>query len=282
MRVDIGGGVRLWFDVEGAGLVVDGETMRERPTLVLLHGGPGFDHSTFKPAFGALADVAQIVYYDHRGQGRSDRDTPDNWNLDTWADDVVRFCDALDIEHPVVLGNSFGGMVAMAYGARHPGHASKLILSSTSARKVTERAHAMFELLGGASARAASERFWDGEWSEEAYAEFMEICLPLYTFNPGVISRGTARTIFNIELMEHWRPEHREMNLLPELADIAVPTLVLAGELDPVCTIEDAEEIVAGLPAHLVRFERFAECGHGSYRDQPERTFAIIREFLAS
>ena len=62
MRVDIGDGVRLWFDVEGAGLVPDGEVMRERPTLLLLHGGPGMDHSSFKPAFSQLADVCQIVY----------------------------------------------------------------------------------------------------------------------------------------------------------------------------------------------------------------------------
>ena len=282
MRVDIGGGVRLWFDVEGAGLVVDGDKMRQRPTLLLLHGGPGFDHSTFKPAFSALADVAQVVYYDHRGQGRSDRDTPQNWNLATWADDVVRFCDALGIEAPVVLGNSFGGMVAMAYGARHPGHASKLVLSSTSGHKVNARVHAMFERLGGDAARAVSERFWDGEPSAETRDEYMRVCLPLYTQNAGIISGGAARTIFNYELMDHWRPEHRTMDLLPELAHITVPTLVLAGEHDPVCPVEDAEEIVAALPPHLVRYERLANCGHGSFRDQPERTFAILREFIAA
>ncbi len=46
-------GTRIWFDIEGAGLVPDGPVMRQRPTLVLLHGGPGFDHSGFKPAHSA-------------------------------------------------------------------------------------------------------------------------------------------------------------------------------------------------------------------------------------
>jgi proline iminopeptidase len=282
MRVDIGGGVRLFFDVEGAGLVVDGAAMRERPTLVLLHGGPGFDHASFKPAFSALTDVAQVVYYDHRGQGRSDRDKPANWNLATWVDDVVRFCDALGIEHPIVLGNSFGGMVAMAYGARHPGHAAKLVLSSTSAHKVNTRVHAMFERLGGPEARAVSERFWDGEPSTESRDEYMRVCLPLYTQNPGYLSGTATRTVFNYELMDHWRPEHRAMDLLPELASITVPTLVLAGEMDPVCPVEDAEEIAAALPQDLVRFERLAGCGHGSFRDKPEETFAILRDFIAT
>ena len=60
-------GVRLFFDIEGAKLVPDGPVMREKPTLLLLHGGPGFDHSIYKPAYSALADIAQIIYLDHRG-----------------------------------------------------------------------------------------------------------------------------------------------------------------------------------------------------------------------
>ena len=68
---------RLFFDVEGAKLVPDGPTMREKPTLVLLHGGPGLDHSIYKPAFATFADIAQVIYLDHRGQGRSERSSPD-------------------------------------------------------------------------------------------------------------------------------------------------------------------------------------------------------------
>ena len=72
MLVDVNG-ARLYVDVENSGLIPDGDRMREKPTLLLLHGGPGFDHSAFKPAFSALSDVAQIVYYDHRGNGRPAR-----------------------------------------------------------------------------------------------------------------------------------------------------------------------------------------------------------------
>jgi proline iminopeptidase len=74
-------GVRLFFDVEGAKLVPDGPAMREKPTLLLLHGGPGFDHSIYKPAFSALADAAQVVYLDDRGNGRSDPGPRDAWTL---------------------------------------------------------------------------------------------------------------------------------------------------------------------------------------------------------
>ena len=73
----------------------------QRPVVFVLHGGPGFDHSTMKPAFDPLAEVAQLVYYDHRGQGRSDRSEPKNWNLDQWADDLRALIDVLGVEKPV-------------------------------------------------------------------------------------------------------------------------------------------------------------------------------------
>lgn len=71
MRVLVNG-VRLYFDVEGAALVPDGPAMRQKPTVLLLHGGPGFDHTSYKPAYSALTDIAQLVYLDHRGNGRSE------------------------------------------------------------------------------------------------------------------------------------------------------------------------------------------------------------------
>jgi proline iminopeptidase len=71
-------GTRLWFDVEGPALVPHGPEMRQRPTVVLLHGGPGsYDHSYFKPDFARLGREAQVVYLDLRGHGRSAWGHPD-------------------------------------------------------------------------------------------------------------------------------------------------------------------------------------------------------------
>jgi pimeloyl-ACP methyl ester carboxylesterase len=134
MHVEVNG-AHLWFDVDGAALVADGAAMRERPTVVLLHGGPGsFDHSYFKPDFSRLADAAQVIYLDLRGHGRSEWGDPTAWSFETCADDVRAFCEALAIDGPVVYGHSLGGFVAMLYAARHAGHPGALVLQSTFAR----------------------------------------------------------------------------------------------------------------------------------------------------
>ena len=271
-------GTRLFFDVEGAKLVPDGALMRERPTVLLLHGGPGFDHSIYKPSFSALADVAQLVYYDHRGQGRSDKSDPAHWNLAQWADDVRGLCEALGIERPIVFGNSFGGMVAMAYAARHPEHPAKLILSSTAPRQDLELVVSRFEELGGAEVAAAARRYWE-QPSGDTLGDYLRLAFPLY----GRAQRdpdANARTQWALDVMFHFGAgEGRTMDLAPGLARVRCPTLVLAGGRDPVCPIELSLEIVSALPAEFVRFERFPDCGHGVFRDDP-RGFEVLREFI--
>jgi proline-specific peptidase len=270
---------RLFFDVDGAKLMPEGQTLREKPTLLLLHGGPGFDHSSFKPAFAQFTDIAQVVYLDHRGNGRSDRSRPEHWTLHQWADDVVGFCAALDIKCPIVLGHSFGGMVAIAYAIRHPNHPSKLILSSTSARHNRSRVLARFEQVGGPEAREVASRFWEDPGAT-TWSDYIEKGMSVY--GPTRWSSDVfKRTRMNLEVLFHFaRGEFRTFDLLEGMRAIRCPTLVLGGALDPICPIEDQEEIAQVLPSKLARFERFEQCGHGVYRDDPERGFQVIREFI--
>ena len=281
MRIEIEPGVRLFIDVEGAAFVPDGPALREKPTLILLHGGPGFDHSSFKPLFGRLADVAQVIYVDHRGHGRSDRCGPEHWNLETFADDVVKLCAALGVVKPVVLGQSYGGFVAQRYLARHPAHPARVILSSTSHHFGLERKLAMFNRLGGAAARDAARAFWTDP-QPSTWAEYERVCRPLYNTTPPADPQAKARTIAVDEILFHTaRHEMPGMNLRPGLAAVQCPVLVMHGDADPVTPIEDAEEIVAALPPRQVQFQRFTNVGHGPWRDDPEGALALIRRFVA-
>jgi pimeloyl-ACP methyl ester carboxylesterase len=281
-------GVRLFFDVEGAKLVPDGPAMREKPTLLLLHGGPGFDHSIYKPAYSALADIAQIIYLDHRGNGRSEDGARESWNLAQWGDDVRAFCDALGIVDPIVLGASFGGMVALAYATRHPDHPSRLVLISTEAAGGTHRDRrvALFERFGGAEVGAlARRRFLEvqGQADRAALDAWRRLAMPLYTRTPR--DPDMARRAINRSEVLHWftRPggESHAFNMFPDLGRIQCPTLVLGGEDDPMIPIECQADIAAALPPHLVQFERFANCGHAVVPDAPERAIAVIRDFIA-
>jgi pimeloyl-ACP methyl ester carboxylesterase len=279
-------GARLFFDVEGAGLVPDGPRMRAKPTLLLLHGGPGFDHSLYKPAFSALADLVQIIYLDHRGNGRSSGDDPNTWNLAQWGDDVKGFCDVLGIEKPIVYGASFGGMVAQTYATRHPAHPSKLILVSTEAAGTShpERRVELFERLGGPEVGAlARRRFIELKLEAEDLEAWGQSAFPFYTRTRrhlAAAQRGIRRPEVNLWFA---RPggEGHTFNFFPVLGRIQCPTLVLGGEDDPMTPIECQEDIVAALPPHLARFERFPNCGHSVIADAPDRAFAVIRDFIS-
>lgn len=255
--------------------------MREKPTLVLLHGGPGYDHSSFKPVFSRLADVAQIVYYDHRGHGRSDRRPADEWTLDTFADDVVRLCDALGVTKPVVLGQSFGGFVAQRYMARHPAHPARVVLSSTSHHLGLERKVEAFTRLGGPEAGAAARTFWTAP-SAATWAPYNQHCRHVYNPTPADPD-GRARTVFNEEILfASASGEQQTMQLLPGLARVQCPVLVMAGALDPVTPLEDAREIAAAIPAPWSSLAVFERAGHGAWRDMPDEALAVLRPFVAA
>ena len=282
MRIDIGQGVRLFVDVEGPALVPDGPLMREKPTLVCLHGGPGFDHSGFKPAFSGLADIAQIIYYDHRGHGRSDERPSTEWTLDIWADDVVRLCDALGIVKPIVLGQSFGGFVAQRYIARHPGHASKVILSSTSPHMALERKLVMFEKLGGKVARELARQFWS-QPDPQTWAAYWAGCRKLYNRTEPSDPQAAQRMLVRDEILLHFvAGEKQGLDLLPGLAAAQCPVLVMAGEEDPVCPLADAQDIAAALPPQWAKLVSFPGAGHGAWRDEPQAAFATLREFISA
>lgn len=275
-------GARIYFDVEGPGLVPDGKTMRQRPTLILLHGGPGFDHSHFKPEFSTLTDVAQVIYLDHRGNGRSDYGDPSSWNLAQWGDDLRGFCDALGIEKPIVYGVSFGGFVAQSYATRHPGHPGKLVLVSTAARPDWPAVFDAFERIGGAEARRLAEAYWLTP-TPEGRVTYREKCHPLYYTRPARDPDAGARAIVHDPVNLHFASgEFTRMDFRASLARIACPTLVMAGDSDPITPLAFSETIVACLPPALTRFERFAKCGHGIVRDAPDRHFATLRTFIRS
>ncbi|HEV8098233.1 MAG TPA: alpha/beta hydrolase [Gaiellaceae bacterium] len=262
-------GARLWFDIEGA-------VLPERPTVVLLHGGPGsFDHSYFKPHFSRLAETAEVVYLDLPGHGRSDWGDPNAWSFEACADAVRGFCEALGLRQPVLYGHSLGGMVAMLYGARHPGHARMLLLVSTAGRFDVQRLVEGFRRAGGDGVAEIASRAYFGEpVTDEEWARCCDL------FGPNVPDTETrARLVVNEELNELWSGRLGEFDVLDRLGAIQSPTLVWVGELDPVTPVAAAEELAAAVPR--ARLEVLSGAGHWPWLDTPERHWELLVDVLA-
>ncbi|HTK99398.1 MAG TPA: alpha/beta hydrolase [Pseudomonadales bacterium] len=286
MRIEVNG-ARIFFDVEGAKLVPEGTTMREKPTLLLLHGGPGFDHSGFKPEFSSFADIAQVIYLDHHGNGRSDREPHERWNLPQWGDDIAEFCRLLEIDKPIVLGQSFGGMVAMSYATRHPEHPGKLILSSTAAnmQRRMERSIAKFTERGGETIGEMARRLYNGAIDDPDFAEqWLTQAMPVYNTRPARDPDAAARAVMGFDVLKHFFRRAGEIwafDMLDDLSRVRCPTLVLGGEEDPITPIECQEDIAAAIPSELVSYQRFPGAGHGVFRDDAA-AFDTIRAFILS
>ncbi len=275
---------RIFFDVVGSKLAPDGPRMREKPTLIVLHGGPGFDHSGLRGDFDGFADIAQVIYIDHRGNGRSVPSEPSTWTLAQWGDDVRALCDALGIEKPIVLGQSFGGMVAQSYATRHPEHPRALILSSTAARMDFPVSMALFHEMGGEEALAIATRMWESGRDDE-FDAYERVCMPLY--NTQVRAGGAdarARVVMRREVYRHVSlpgGEMRRMDFRDALAKVVCPTLIVAGERDPITPPHLSRELLTSIKAAPAMLRIYDDCGHGAFRDQPDVVLPAIRQFIA-
>ena len=278
MHVDVNG-TRLWFDVEGAALVPDGGEMLQRPTVLLVHGGPGvYDHSYFKPDFTLLAEHAQVVYLDLRGHGRSAWGDAGAWTFEACADDLRGFCDTVGIARPIVFGHSMGGPIVLLYGARHPGHAAGLVVQSGFARWDAPRLVEGFRRVAGDKVAAIAARSYAGEDVPEE--EWARVYAAFGVRVPD--EERKARTPKNLELNSHGMELIRRLDILDQLGQIDVPTLVSVGELDPVTPVAAAEEIVGALPEGIAQLEIIDRAGHFTWMDAPDRYWPIIVDFIQS
>lgn len=123
----------IYFDVEGSGLVADGARMYEKPVMFVIHGGPGIDHTSHKPIMSALSGELQLIYFDHRGHGRSAPGGKNTYTLDNNVEDMEALRRYLGLEKIVVMGTSYGGMVALTYAIRYPQNVSHIIAVATAA-----------------------------------------------------------------------------------------------------------------------------------------------------
>jgi proline iminopeptidase len=275
----------IYFDIEGAGLVPDGSRMREKPVAFVLHGGPGGDHSGFKPGMSALAPKMQLVYFDHRGQGRSARGDAAKYTLDENVEDMEALRLHLGLGPIVSIGTSYGGMVSMAHAARYPDSVSHLVLIVTAAHAgFNARARQIVAERGIEEQKRVCDQLWAGQLDSEAkLRHYYDVMGPMYSvrFDPVAAKAARDRGILSPEALNRaFAPGGflQSYDLRPELSRITAPTLICAGRRDWICPVEFSEEIHRLIPGSDLRI--FEHSSHSIRADEPEALNDAIAGFV--
>jgi proline iminopeptidase len=266
------------------------------PALVVLHGGPGSDHSDFLPSLHPLARSNRLIFIDERGSGRSERlEDTKKYTLDYMVSDLHHVRKAFGLKRFALLGHSFGGLLAQAYAVRYPQTLNRLILAGTAHSAKTfnadfRRIRAALSTKDRAEMAAYEARGIfrsDGRYVRGYERLCARILAPYMYSRPPPPAEPQSYVSGWEVLREMWvrRSDfHVDGNLkgvdfTSQLRTLKVPTLVVLGDRDLV-SVQSAEKLAAVLPnAKLVVIP---DCGHMMYIDQTQRFNELVSEFLRS
>jgi proline iminopeptidase len=280
MLVDVGD-TRLHVEERGGGSDL---------ALIALHGGPGLDHTMFGDWLDTLGDACRLLLVDERSQGRSEPSPPETWTLERHARDVDALATALGLDRYVVLGHSFGALVALQHAVDFSGRPAGSVISSGAPSERLLMSHVEREL----------ERFEPVElreqvqasWAREAHArtqdevrDLLDDQLPFHFADPhdqriDEMRAAMAGAVYAPDVLRAAATEgYGHIEVEDRLADVSHPMLVLAGRHDRTCSVQAAEVIAGGVPdAELVVF---ADSGHMTFVEEPDAYRAAVRRFLA-
>lgn len=240
---------------------IAGDLTSGKTPLLCLHGGPGSTHNYFE-VLDELANERPVISYDQIGCGKSYLDhRPDLWNQDTWIKELEEIRKALRLNHVHLLGQSWGGMLAIAYMIEEkPSGISSLILSSTlsSASLWARENHRQIRYLPQKEQQVIKAAEASGNFTDPAYLlaneHFMQLhCAgPFTSKDPECLSR-TKKTGSEAYLTA-WGPNEytptgtlKDFEYTDRLKEIEVPCLICSGT-DDLCTPLVAKTMYDHLP----------------------------------
>ncbi len=263
----------------------------QRPTIVILHGGPGLDQSYLLPQMTELSKQYRVVFYDQRGSGKSTSTLIDveHINVEQFVQDLDSLRKALQLKQIIILGHSWGGLLAMHYAINHPQHVSAMILMNsapatsmgfqTFAEEYKKRTQPITKELTEIQTSDKFKQF-DPQTTSLFYRKIFstyfyqshavdELTLsftPISAKNSAEISNIFGSTLFS-----------KPYDLRPQLQKLAIPTLVITGDADPIPVKAEKEmaDSVKNAQFFVIR-----QSGHFPYIEQPNVLFSKINQFL--
>lgn len=280
-------GVRLFYKIEGSG----------PQTLVVVHGGPGNSLESVRGDFERLAKGRTVIYYDQRGNGRSDLvDVPERLAIKHQIADLDSVRRHFKLERMILLGNSWGGFLISAYAAAHPDRVERLVLD-VPAPPVFSQLEEMGDEISRRMERIATEaerkrlaelyRSWDkSDDPLPACRAFYGAVLVTYTFNQrqvpphkGDLCFGSREAVRRQQLVNRaiWRSAG-EFDYRPAVRRVTAPVLVIHGVAD-VIPVQGSEDWARNFPN--ARLLLVHNAGHLVHLEQPDIFFGAVDTFLA-
>jgi proline iminopeptidase len=278
-------GTRIFFDVDGKQFVPDGGVMCEKPVCFVLHGGPGSDHSGYVPALSPLVAHMQLIYIDYRGNGRSDYPSEATYTIAQNVADIESLRDYLGLERIVVLGHSYGGMVAQSYAVAHPARVRALILLATASdHRFLPLAQAALRQRGTPEQIALAEQYlWPGAFPDnDTYRRYYALFAGLYAWKPhdaASFNDALSREILSYRALNRaFSGDLRTFDCTDALKHVTCPALVIGAEHDWITPIECTRVIATHLP-HCTTIT-LADSGHAVLHDQYDAVIDAITLFV--
>lgn len=254
--------------VEADGLKIAYERVGEGAPLVFVHGAAG-DGRVWQPQLAGLADEFTVIAWDEPGAGRSS-DLPEGFALAGFADGLATVIETLDLGPAHVAGLSWGGTVVLELYRRHPGLVATLIMIDTYAGwkgslpidEVRARVAGARQMLAGP--HETFDPTLPGLFVNDPPAKFVPLLAAMATdVRPATLERELA-------IMA-------EADLSDLLPHVAVPTLLIWGDLDVRSPLSIARQFQEAIPDTELFVIKGA--GHMSNLERPEQVNDVVREF---
>jgi pimeloyl-ACP methyl ester carboxylesterase len=248
--------------------------------LIVLHGGPGMDHTMFRPYLDPLAEDFRVLYVDQRGQGRSERVDPATLTLEVFARDIDLLAEALGLDEHAVLGHSFGAIVT-TWHAVNLGTATAYVISGggDSSEKLLADVEASLEAMGEAGVPIAAS--WEQEKTVETEAQLKELVRVQMPFHfAGNPPPGYGdETVGAPDVLRHFaNVGYGGFDFTADLSRVQKPTFLVVGEKDRTTTTRAARVLHEGIAGSELLV--IPGAGHMSLVEAQDEYLDAVRGFL--
>jgi L-proline amide hydrolase len=280
-------GYRVWYAIIG-----ETEEIPGRLPLLCLHGGPGACHDYLEPLAAMAKGGRRVIFYDQLGCGNSDQpDNPSLWTVPLFIEEVGVVRRALRLDRLHLLGQSWGGMLAMEYALTQPVGVASLTIASSPASMIqwVAEANRLRRSLPADVQATLLRHEAAGTADSNEYQSAMMVFYRRHVIRLDPMPEPIARTFAKLERNPH---VYRTMNgpsefhvvgnlkdwdIVARLSEIGTPTLVTSGRYDE-ATALIAETVHRGIRGS--EWVVFENSSHMAHAEEPDRYMTVLDEFL--